>query len=381
MVDLEDLGLTTSTKPKPKVYKNLMKFSQFMVNHILKDSFGMHGEENLEEDYYQMFLCSHRFYTDPILAQIAIALASGNDNPIPAPAYKAYVKNKALGPLMISLFSYPIYGKDDGYTKKEKSLEYSVECFLKQDRILVFPEGRIAHDGKLANGKIGSAEIAWRAYHTIQSDKSLRKKKKGLKIIPMDISYYPIAGIPWKDIDTMTIRFGEALDFEDEVIDRFYSLKNKLKNKEKLKKKLQIKLMNKVMKGIGSLTTVNMDNIASRAAYYFAKKNHSFVSKKYFEKKVKHVSEALNNSDSLYLVDHLKDEAGVEKACKDFLKRYGKKKVITDDGLMLGLNLERILSEPEFKKVRGENCILYNYNLLEHSKKFKKLTEKVLKRA
>ena len=67
MVSLEELGFSPSNKPRKWVYKNVMNLSQFMVNSILKDSFEMEGTENLEEDYYQMFLCNHKFYTDPIL--------------------------------------------------------------------------------------------------------------------------------------------------------------------------------------------------------------------------------------------------------------------------------------------------------------------------
>ncbi len=137
MVSLEDLGILH--KPNEKVYKNIMKFSHYLVDHVLKDAFKLYGKENLEEDYYQIFLCNHKFYTDPPLAQIAIALASGNDKPIPAPAYKSYIHHKALGPLMAALFSYPIYDKGDGEEKKEQSLEYSVESFLQQERILIFP--------------------------------------------------------------------------------------------------------------------------------------------------------------------------------------------------------------------------------------------------
>ena len=99
--------------------------------------------------------------------QFAIIKASNNENPIPAPAYKSYLKHKQLGPLMTTLYSYPLYGKEDGYTNKEKSLDYSVDCFLQQKRILIFPEGQISHDGKQGMGRIGSAEIAWRIYDAL----------------------------------------------------------------------------------------------------------------------------------------------------------------------------------------------------------------------
>ncbi|MBM3200592.1 hypothetical protein FJZ53_06655, partial [Candidatus Woesearchaeota archaeon] len=155
MVNLEDLGI--KHKPSEKIYKNIMKLSYFLVDHVFKDSFEFFGAENLREDCYQLFLCDHKFYSDPAIAQIAIALASDNDKPIPAPAYKAYIQHKALGPLMAALFSYPIFNKRDGDEKKEKSLEYSVESFLQQERILIFPEGRISHDGLLGRSKIGSA--------------------------------------------------------------------------------------------------------------------------------------------------------------------------------------------------------------------------------
>ncbi len=385
MVSLEELGLTTSSKPNEKRYKNLMRFSQFMVNHALKDAFEIKGQKNLEEDCYQLFLCNHKFYTDPILTQIAIALASGNDKPIPAPAYKAYVKHRALGPLMISLFSYPIYGKDDGYTQKEKSLQYSVECFLKQDRILIFPEGRISHDGKLARGKLGSAEIAWRAYHSIQADKYLRRKKKGMKMIPMDISYYPIAGIPWKDIDKTTIRFGKSIDVDEELIDPYYAARNRFRNKAKLKMKLQIKLMNKVRKEIGSLTTINMDQIASRVVYDFIiGKDIYLVKKAHLEEKVLDIIKMLNESKKFYLSDHLKGEEKVKDAYADFIERFGKKGIIDENEFyddLFNFDADYIFSEPEFiKDVRNENVILYNHNLLEHLKDFKKLERRELRK-
>lgn len=353
-------------QPSEKAYKNLVKLGQFIINHLWKDSFESYGTENLEEDYYQMFLSNHKFYTDPIIIQLAIILASGNDNPIPTPSYKLYMEHKALGPLLATLFSYPIYDKGDGYIKKEESLQYSVDCFLKHERMLIFPEGRISHDGKLAIGRIGSAEIAWRTYHHIKKNNSLEGKKKGLKIIPVDVSYSPIAGIPYKDVDKTTVRFGKPIDFEKKVIETYNSAKNKFKDKKKLKKKLQIKLMNKIMKKIGSLTTVNMDQIASRIIYDFAKENYPLIEKEYFEELVQNTVENLNKSGRLHLLDDLKTKEGAKKAYINFLRRCAKRQIIGLHKSTLHLNLDYILSEPKFEDVRNENMILYNYNLLDH---------------
>lgn len=373
MVSLEDLGILH--KPSEKVYKNLMKLSYFMVDHILKDSFELYGKENLEEDYYQLFLSDHKFYTDPPLAQIAIALASGNDKPIPAPAYKTYIHHKALGPLMAALFSYPIYDKGDGEEKKEQSLEYSVESFLQQERILIFPEGRISHDGLLAKGKIGSAEIAWRAYHKMQADPELNKKKKGMKIIPMEISYYPIAGVPLKDLRMMTVRFGKSIDVEKELISKYYSSKET--NKEDLKKNLQITLMNNVMKEIGSLATVNMEETASKALQYLVDKGYNYVKKEDFLIILDNMVKALNNT-GLNLLNHFRDEEDKQDAYKLFLKRCKKRHILKEKKSKLNFNLGYLSSEPDFKHVRNKNVILYNKNLLEHLQVFKNTVEDVL---
>ena len=48
MVSLEDLGI--KQKPDEKMYKNIMKFSHYLVDHVLKDAFELYGQENLEED-------------------------------------------------------------------------------------------------------------------------------------------------------------------------------------------------------------------------------------------------------------------------------------------------------------------------------------------
>lgn len=374
MVSLEDLGI--KHKPSEKVYKKVMKFSHYLVNHVLKDSFEFYGKENLQEDYYQIFLCDHKFYTDPALAQVAIALASGNDKPIPAPAYKAYIHHKALGPLMATLFSYPIYDKGDGKEKKEQSLKYSVESFLQQERILIFPEGRIAHDGLLGQAKLGSAEIAWRAYHKMQADPELSKKKKGMKIIPMEVSYYPIAGVPLKDLKKMTIRFGKSLDVEDEMIKKYYSAN--VKNKDARKKSLQMKLMLKVGKEIGLMEAVNMEEVASTVLYYIANQSCSSVKKDDFKQTVETAVETLKSIPDVYLLDHLKDKKEQEKSYNLFLKRCKKKKVIKPKKNMLNINLGYVLSKPEFKKVRGSNFILYNRNMLQHLGAVKNALEDLL---
>lgn len=378
MVGLEDLGISPKHKPSEKIYKKLAKLSKFIIEDILKDSFEMHGTENLREDCYQMFLCDHKFYTDPVLCQMAIVLSSGNDKPIPAPAYKTYVKNKTLGPIMVKLFSYPIYGKEDGYTDREKSIQYSVECFTKQERILIFPEGQISHDGLLREGRIGSAEIAWRAYHKIREDEQLRNKKKGLKIIPMEVSYYPVAGIPWKHMKKMTVRFGEPFDFEKEVIQKIRSYGSRFNNNEKIRKRIMSRLMDKVMKSIGYMTMINMDNVASRMVYEYARRGELTIEKETFEKKLRNIATALNFSENLYLLDHFKNEHETKKSLVDFLKRCEKEGALTEfpyakDGSALYLHPEYMLSKPEFKNVRKENIILYNYNMMQHSKEFQKI--------
>ena len=375
MVSLEDFGI--KHKPSEKVYKNLMKFSYFMVDHVLKDSFELYGKENLEEDYYQMFLCDHKFYTDGVLAQIAIALASNNDKPIPAPAYKAYIHHKALGPLMAALFSYPIYSKSDGEEKKEQSLEYSVESFLQQERILIFPEGRISHDGLLAQAKLGSAEIAWRAHHKIQGDPELGKKKKGVKIIPMEISYYPIAGVHLKDLEKMTIRFGKPMDVEKELISKYYGSNADAEDKEKLKKNLQIVLMNDVMKEIGSLATVNMEETASKVLHYLVDKGRCSIKKEDFLIILDDVVEALNNT-GLNLLNHFRDEESKQESYELFIKRCKKRHILKEKKSELHFNLEYVFSQPEFKHVRNKNTILYNKNLLEHLQVFKNAVEETL---
>jgi 1-acyl-sn-glycerol-3-phosphate acyltransferase len=375
MVSLEDLGILH--KPNEKVYKNIMKFSHYLVDHVLKDAFELYGKENLEEDYYQIFLCNHKFYTDPPLAQIAIALASGNDKPIPAPAYKAYIHHKALGPLMAALFSYPIYDKGDGEEKKEQSLEYSVESFLQQERILIFPEGRISHDGLLARGKLGSAEIAWRAYHKIQADPELSKKKKGMKMIPMEISYYPIAGVPLKDLRMMTVRFGKSIDVEKELISKYYGSNADAEDKEKLKKNLQMVLMNDVMKEIGSLATVNMEETASKVLHYLVDKGRCSIKKEDFLIILDDVVESLNTT-SLNLLNHFRDEEDKQEAYKLFIKRCKKRHILKEKKSELRFNLEYVFSQPEFKHVRNKNVILYNKNLLEHLQVFKDTVEETL---
>lgn len=375
MVSLEDFGI--KQKPNEKVYKNLMKFSHFMVDHVFKDAFELYGTENLEEGSYQMFLCDHKFYTDPPIAQIAIALASNNDKPIPAPAYKSYIHHKALGPLMAALFSYPIYSKDDGEDKKEQSLEYSVESFLQQERILIFPEGRISHDGLLAEAKIGSAEIAWRAYHKIQGSPDLGSKKKGVKIIPMEISYYPIAGVPLKDLKKMTIRFGKSLDVEEELILKYYKLKPDHNDEEKLKKNLQITLMDKVMKEIGLLATVNMEEVASRVLYHLAGQGYSQIRKENFKRVMDGVVSALNPAN-FHLLEHFNDEEARDESYRLFLKRCKKKHAVKIKKKNVYFNLKYLLSNPEFKHVRNENVILYNKNLLEHLPVFKDTVEKTI---
>jgi len=376
MVSLEDFGI--KHKPNEKMYKNLMKFSHYLADHVFKDSLELYGKENLEEDYYQMFLCNHLFYTDPPLAQVAIALTSGNDKPIPAPAYKAYIHHKTLGPLMAKLFSYPIYGKEDGDEKKEKSLEYSVESFLQQERILIFPEGRISHDGLLGQGKFGSAEIAWRAYHKIQSDPELSKKKKGMKMIPMGISYYPIAGVPLKDLKMMTVRFGKSIDVEKELISKYYSLKPEPEVKEDLKKNLQIILMNNVMKEIGNLTTVNLEELASTVLYHLAGKDCCIIKKEDFTSLLDKMVVSLNKT-GLNLLEHFKDDKAKQEAYGLFLKRCKKRNIIKKKKSRLFLNLEYIFSQPDFKEVRNKNMILYNKNLLKHLPVFENTIDDMFK--
>jgi len=380
MVDLEDFEISLY-KPDKKKYQQVMKLGHYIKDRVVKDAFEFYGEENLEEDYYQLFLCDHKFYTDPPFIQLAIVIASDNDNPIPAPAYKKYVNNKALAPIMQKLFSYPIYGKDDGYTKKEKSMQYSVDCFLKQERLLVFPEGRIAHDGKLARGRFGSAEIAWRTYDMIQQDPELKKKKKGLKIIPADFSYYPMVGMPLKDMNKMTVRFGKSIDFEKEVIKEYNSFKNRFANKKNLERKLKISFMRKVMKEIGSLTTVNIDQVASRLIYSLAKKDYSLMKKEHLESIITDTVKELNSlkPGTIHLIDHLQTIGELKKAYNNLLYRYVKKGILKQDPLyndMIHFNMDYISSEPDFKNVRNENIILYNHNLVNHLTELKKVVNK-----
>lgn len=367
MVSLEDLGVSSFWKPSPRIYKFVMDSFHFIVDHIKKDFLDVHGLENLDEDYYQLFLCGHKFYFDPVPVQGTIIRASNNSTPIPCPSKIKYVGHKILGPFLISSYCYPLYSEADGPTKREKSLQYSVERFLEHERFLIYPEGKTAGDGKLALGKRGAAELAWRVYHCMQEDSSL-KKKKGIKMIPVDVSYYPIVG--WTGVDKIALRFGKAINFKEEVIDKFYDPKNKTKNPKKLKKELEIKLMGKVMKEIGSLTTINMDSAASRVVYNLAEQGYFAIRKDQLEEKLQDFVGFLNNSD-LHLLDHFKDKESVKKAYDSFLRRCKKKKVIKEDKGLLNLNLDYILSNPNFKDIRKKNFILYNYNLLEHIKDLK----------
>src|SRR3989339_131387 len=315
-ITLKDLGL--SGQPNESIYKNLMKFSNFLLNTVLANTFEMSGEENLREDCFQIFLCNHLYYTDPVLAQMAIVLASQNDNPIPAPAYKTYVKHKILGPIMVSLFSFPIYGKEDGYTQRENSLQYCFQCFLRQQRILIFPEGQIAHDGEFITGKFGAAEIARRAYHALNDIKSGNYKEK-IKIIPMNISYYPTPGVPLSETGKISVQFGRAIDVKEDFIDRFYSPFHPFSDEIKLKRSLQAKLMKKVTHEIGLLTTININQVISWIIYELAQNKHLMIDKYKFD---------------------------------------------------------NILKEYKFEDVRDKNIIFYNRNLINHLDDFKRISQK-----
>ncbi|MBU4500992.1 MAG: 1-acyl-sn-glycerol-3-phosphate acyltransferase [Nanoarchaeota archaeon] len=384
MVKLEDLDIPYPD-PSEKAYNNVIKLAYFLVERVLKDSLEFYGSENLEEQHYQIFLANHKFYTDPILLQVAIAISSDNGNPIPAPAYKSYIKHPALGPIMTKLYSYPIYGKEDGYKIKEKSMQYSVESFVKQKRILVFPEGRISHDGLLSLGRIGSSEIAWRAYHDMNYDKDGKpeSQKKKIKIIPTEISYSPIGGIPLKDMDEMTIRFGKSIDFEEEVIKQYNSIKYKFhKDKKKVKRNLQIKLMRKVMKEIGLLTTLNIDNLGSRVLYDFAEKKRDVMKIDHFHEMIQNMANNLKESENFYMLNHLKNPMMLRTRTEDFLDRCRKKGALNNNEIysdLIHLNLDYILKEHDFFDVRNDNIIKYNYNLLEHLTPAKKIINKELK--
>src|SRR3989344_5166384 len=186
---LKELGI--SHAPSEKWYKIASELGHYLIKNYLKDSFEIYGKENLREDHYQLFLSNHELYTDPVAVQAAITLASGNNNPIPAPAAISYLSVPLLGLLMQKLYSYPLYSiKDEKMSlqkclmkivfpnlfpkkdkklseeelakrsaKKELSLDYSTDCLLKQDRLLVFPTGVLCRDGKQIKGERNGKKI------------------------------------------------------------------------------------------------------------------------------------------------------------------------------------------------------------------------------
>ncbi len=382
MVSLEDLGINSSG-PNEALYRKTTWIGHFIINHIFKGTFDFYGTENLEEDYYQLFLSDHKFYTDPIIVQMAITMASGNSNPIPAPAYKDYILHKHLGPIMAAFYSFPIYGKEDGYDNKEKSLEYCVECFLKQERLLIFPEGSISRSGKLDFGRIGSAEIALRAYNCIMKEDFETKKKKGIKIIPVSLDYHPYPGIPWKETTKLTVRFGRSIDFEKEFFNGLTYFSRLVHDEEKFKKKIQVAFMKKVMNAIGALTKINLDPLASRIIYDFAKKNHPIIKKDHLEEILYSTVDKLKQNRYLYLSEKLETEQGLKDDCERFLELCMKRKIIKQNKLypeIFQLNYDYLLANIEEDRIWKDNLILYNCNLVEHIVPLKKIMAKELKK-
>lgn len=377
-ISLQDLGLSGS--PSENIYKNLAKFSNFLLNTVLVNTFEMSGTENLKNDCLQMFLCNHLYYTDPVLAQMAIILASGNDNPIPAPAYKSYVKHKVLGPIMVGLYSFPIYGKEDGYTEKENSLQYGTQCFMRQERILLFPEGQIVHDGKMIDGKLGSPDICSRAFHFINNIKKNEYPER-IEIVPMNISYYPVAGIPLSNMGKISIRFGVPIDFKTEFIDKFYSPFYCFMDEDKLRKHLYIKLIDRVMKEIGTLTTININQIVSWVIHHMCQRGNFVIDKYKFDNIIFDIIDVLRKESNFYLIDHLRDDALFISAYDNFLNLLFEKNIALIHSSrrresILAFNMHYVLGDHDFASVRNNNIILYNRNLIDHLTNFKKMAVK-----
>lgn len=379
-ITLKDLGLPG--QPSESIYKNLMKFSNFLINNILANTFEMSGTEHLKNNCLQIFLCNHLYYTDPVLAQMAIVLASQNDKPIPAPAYKTYVKHKVLGPLMVSLFSFPIYGKEDGYTEKENSLQYCMQCFMRQERILIFPEGQIAHDGRMISGKIGATEIAWRAFHLVNNIKENEYPER-IEIIPMNISYYPTAGIPLSNMGKISVRFGAPIDFKTELIDKFYSPFYHFSDEVKLKKNLQIKLIKRVMDDIGSLTTININQIISWVIYYMCQKGSFVIDRYKFDNIIFDIIDKLKEVKKFYLADHLYDPKLTVNAYDKFLNFIIEKNIAVEHlsrrrENIIAFNMHYMFQDHIFSDIRNNNIIYYNSNLIDHLNYFKRIAVKII---
>jgi hypothetical protein len=403
--------------PDSSFYEWFMKkMHEWGTNGFLKQTFKIHGKENLEDGKRQLFLFNHELRHDPFAIEAAITLASGNTTPIPAPAYPDYILNKGFSFLLQKFYSYPIYSKSDGnilingknlsYREltemKDLSLEYSEYCLFHYGRLLIFPTGELSQDGKqikgISNGKpvkgrLGSAEILWRFYHHIH-EKEFWKNEKEIQVIPGYISYYPLDFLrnPFeflkngKEECKVRVRFGKSLDevFKKEVIEKFYSLENRYKTfrnpekKEELKIKLQKKFMDNAMEEIGALITINMGHIGSRIIFDFAKKKIPFVNNNFFIGKIKQLVGKLRYS-KFYLSEHFDNPERIEGRFDYFLKECKEKGFLKKEESHIELNLNKILFIPDDAKVRDENRILYNSNKLEHLEDYKQIEKEILK--
>src|SRR3989344_5785858 len=247
---LKQLGI--KYKPSKKGYSLARNLIEYIITKGLKDSFEIKGGENLANNYFQFFTSNHVLFKDPALIQEAIFLTSKNYSPILSPGHKKWLFNPIVGMTLQKLYSIPIFSKKEGYirglpetlenTKREKSLDFIVDCLLKYRRLLIFPEGHLSRTGKLDKGMLGTFDISRRVYNSLEKKIYLKKDKEVLHIIPLNISYYPLEVFRnRKNGSKAVIRFGEPIDFEKEVINKFYTFKNKFEDNESREIKKELK--------------------------------------------------------------------------------------------------------------------------------------------
>jgi 1-acyl-sn-glycerol-3-phosphate acyltransferase len=437
-----ELGLTH--EPREGLYKRLAAtglslLSRGILNKLIGKryvgNFEVFGQENLRHDHFQLFLCNHLFYTDGVLVPLAIIMASGDDTPIPAPAYKEYVLHQHLGKIMQPMYAYPIYGREDGYDKRSESIRYSVDVFYRQKRLLIFPEGEIARNGIYFKKKPGALEIALRTYQRIMEQGGFETTgKKGIVLTPANISYYPLPGLPFKyrarygdrevlfprtKIENVSIRFGRPVDFEEAFIRKFDARKSRLSGKAyyglknlyrigvhnrifrrqkkrihcdsgesrfevELRMNLGRKLLQRISKEIGSLTTVNLDHIMSQVIYDLAKYHSADcrIRENDLLEIIFAVVDILGQSGKFHLADHLEGRGrGKMRIWRRFRDRCIEEGFLRTGGTeenYLDIDYDRVMFEPETNDYfKYRNLVMYNKNLISHLSRIKAVTRGV----
>ncbi len=319
------------------------------------------GLDYINEKDYLIFAANHQSFLDIVVLEAILMQYSTNKKVIPAPTYRGFfqgVKKKWVAPILVWYGGFPIYPKKEGDLQKKHSIEEAVNCLLKQDRLIIFPEGKRNMDGKVGKGRLGVVDIAIGAYNNIHEHETNRN----IAIIPTHITYKPRPGIPVLHTKKITIQFGDPWLFKKEEICNLTEKEPcSLKGEEENCLHCRSNMADAIMEKTHGLTIVNTEQLASYFLIEATRAKKPFTPEQ-MKESVEKMKEHLKGKN-IRLDNTL--EQFLDKRIEQFITKLNVEGLLERAGEKYQGSKE-LLNIPECKETKKQNVFLYYRNSIDH---------------